>query len=60
MVEYLRIISERGRKCTIENPWPGREVTVTRGDGKTETVNGGRLALETKAGEKLRLIPHGD
>lgn len=55
-VEYLGITSERGRKCTIENPWPGRQVTVTRGDGKTETVGGPRFTLETKVDEKLRLV----
>jgi hypothetical protein len=59
VVEYLRIVSERGRKCTIENPWPGRQVTVIRGDGKTETVTGARFTLETKVDERLRLIPHG-
>ena len=56
-VEYVEITSERGRKCTIDNPWPGRQVTVTRGDGRTETAQGGRFTLQTRVGEKLRLVP---
>ncbi len=56
-VEYVRIVSEQGRQCTIQNPWPGRRVTVTRGDGKTETAQGGRFTLQTRIGEKLRLVP---
>jgi alpha-L-fucosidase 2 len=56
-VEYVEITSERGRKCTIDNPWPGRQVTVTRGDGRTETAQGGRFTLQTRIGEKLRLVP---
>ena len=58
-VQYVDITSEQGRKCTIQNPWPDRGVTVTRGDGKTETVTGARFTLDTNAGEKLRLVPNG-
>ena len=56
-VEYVRLVSERGRACTVENPWPGRRVTVTRGDGKTETVSGERFTLQTGIDESLRLVP---
>ena len=59
-VEYVEITSERGRPCTIENPWPGRQVTVTRGDGRIETVDGARFTLETKVDEQLRLVPQGE
>ena len=58
-VEYVEIRSERGRKCTIQNPWPGRQVTVTRGDGPTETATGARFTLETRVDENLRLVPQG-
>ena len=33
-VEFIRIISEKGRKCTIKNPWIGKQVYVTRENGK--------------------------
>jgi alpha-L-fucosidase 2 len=58
-VQYVKIKSERGRPCTIQNPWPGRGVTVTRGNGKTETATGPRFILETQVDEELRLVPHG-
>ena len=56
-VKYVRIISERGRKCTIQNPWPGQQVTVIRGNGKTETIKGERFTIDTRVDEKLRLVP---
>ena len=56
-VRYVAIHSEMGRPCTIVNPWPARLVTVTRADGKTGTVSGVRFTLETKADERLRLVP---
>jgi len=59
MVEYVEITSERGRTCTIDNPWPGQQVAVTRGDGRTETASGERVRLETQINEKLRLVPQG-
>lgn len=55
-VEYVEITSERGRTCTIDNPWPGRQVTITRGDGRTETAVGERFSLETQSNEKLRIV----
>ena len=56
-VRYVRILSEKGRPCTLVNPWPDRRVTVTRGDGTAATVSGARFTLATKAGENLRLVP---
>ena len=56
-VRYVTIHSEQGRPCTLVNPWPGRLVTVTRGDGKTETATGARITLATQPAENLRLVP---
>ena len=57
-VEYIEIHSEKGRKCTLDNPWPGLQVTVTRSNGTSETTSGARFTLETKVDENLRLVPH--
>jgi len=57
VVRNVEIHSEKGRVCTLINPWPGRSVTVTRGNGKTETISGARLAIHTQAGEDLRIVP---
>lgn len=56
-VEYVEITSERGRRCTIENPWPGEQVIVSRADGRIETASGARFALGTEIGGKFRLDP---
>lgn len=55
-VQHVDITSEQGRKCTVQNPWPGRGVTVTRGDGKAERISGARFTLDTRPNEKLRLV----
>ena len=57
VVRDVEIHSEKGRVCTVVNPWPGRSVTVTHGDGKTETISGARFAIPTQTGENLRIDP---
>jgi hypothetical protein len=54
-IQYVEIVSERGRKCTIQNPWPGHDVKITRDDGKTEMASGTRFILDTRIHEKLRI-----
>jgi hypothetical protein len=51
----VRIVSEKGKPCTVLNPWPGRSVRVIRDGKPAEAVSGERFTLETKAGESLRL-----
>ncbi|MEE4174447.1 MAG: hypothetical protein V2I57_09385, partial [Xanthomonadales bacterium] len=53
-VRYVRIASERGRPCTVVNPWPGQAVTLTRKAG-TETRTGERFRFDTEAGETVTL-----
>ena len=59
-VQYVKILSEKGRPCTLVNPWPDRKVTVTRSDGPTETVFGARFTLNTRINENLSLAPQVD
>ena len=54
-VQSVEIVSEQGRKCTVQNPWPDHEVKVTRQDGKVEKVSGARFTLDTRINEKLRI-----
>jgi alpha-L-fucosidase 2 len=56
-VRYVNILSEKGRPCTLVNPWPDRQVTVKRDDGRTETVSGARFTLDTRINENLSLTP---
>jgi hypothetical protein len=56
-VQFVKILSEKGRPCTLVNPWPDRKVTVTRSGGATETVSGARFTLNTRINENLSLSP---
>lgn len=69
----VRIISEKGRDCTLVNPWPGKNVSVIRnpsansGHGSktacaklakpAETVSGDRFTLKTDINETIVLEP---
>jgi len=57
-VQFVRITSERGKACTMVNPWPGKTVKLTRGD-KVEILSGDRFTFKTNAGEKLELTAAG-
>jgi hypothetical protein len=54
-VSGVKILSEKGRDCTVQNPWPGRRVSIA---GR-ETVDGERFTFRTKPGEVVVLQPRG-
>ena len=58
-VRSVRIHSERGRPCTLVNPWPGRAVALSRNDAPGETLRGKRLTFATAAGEDILIGPAG-
>jgi hypothetical protein len=51
----VKILSEKGRDCVVQNPWPGKSVAVVRNGAKAETLDGERWSLKTKPGEVLVL-----
>jgi len=53
-VEYVNILSEKGRTCVMENPWPGQTVQLIRGN-KTTLLSGNRLSFNTRENEIIRL-----
>ena len=55
VVRGVRISSEKGKNCTIQNPWPGNEVRVTRNGKSAESIAGARFTLKTSSGERLEL-----
>lgn len=57
VVRNVEIFSEKGRPCTMVNPWPGSRVILSRADGKKQTLSGELYTFETTVGEKLRLLP---
>jgi hypothetical protein len=55
----VKIHSERGRDCTVVNPWPGKQVDVYRDGKKVETLEGDRLVIKTQPGAAVVLVPQG-
>jgi hypothetical protein len=58
-VQYVKIFSERGRDCTLVNPWPGKKVVLTRSGKKAETLEGERITFKTQPDEIIILNPQG-
>jgi len=57
VVHDVRIVSEKGRSCIVQNPWPGKSVKIVRNGDKAETLAGERLSLKTAVGETIALMP---
>ncbi len=56
-VQFVKIHSEKGRDCTLVNPWPGKDIDVYRDGKKVETLKGDRVVMKTKAGDTVVLGP---
>lgn len=56
-VTTVRIVSEKGRECLVENPWPGQPVDLVRDGHQAMTINGERLTFKTYPGEIIALRP---
>ena len=57
VVRGVKIVSEKGRACTVQNPWPGKTVRVIRDGKPAESVTGDRFVLKTSVGETIGLEP---
>jgi hypothetical protein len=58
-VRHVVIQSEKGRDCTVQNPWPGKTVALYRKGVKTETTSAVRFTFKTAPGERIVLLPDG-
>jgi hypothetical protein len=47
MVRGVWLQSERGRTCTVQNPWPGKQVRMFRNGKPAEAVSGARFQFPT-------------
>ena len=54
-VQYVTIISEKGRDCRLENPWPEYNVELTGKLRTSSILSGEVLTFETTPGEKIEL-----
>ncbi len=55
VVAGVDIFSEQGQPCTIQNPWPGLPVAVTRNGLLGEVVSGTRFTLTNAPNDTLDL-----
>lgn len=55
-VQFVHIVSERGRDCVLENPWPDKPILLLRSE-EEETLEGTRITFPTTAGESIILQP---
>ena len=53
VVAGVKIVSEKGRDCTVQNPWPGKKVILA---GR-ETLAGERFTFKTQPEETIALAP---
>jgi alpha-L-fucosidase 2 len=56
VVGEVSILSEKGRECTIVNPWPGKQVRLARNGNPSETLDGKRCTFKTGPGETVALV----
>ena len=57
IISDVKILSEKGKPCTIINPWPGKKVVLTRNGKNVETISGIRLSFKTFFGEMINIKP---
>lgn len=55
VIDGVDIVSEKGRLCTVVNPWPVKKVLVIRKGRKAEIISGDRLSFKTGINEKVEL-----
>ena len=60
VVGNVRIVSEKGMPCTVQNPWPGKRIQVIKSKNVAETLAGERFTLKTTNGESFQLQPESD
>jgi hypothetical protein len=54
-VEYVEMLSEKGRPCRMQNPWPGKKIQLTRDNKKAGILEGDVVNFATRENEHIRL-----
>ena len=56
-VEFVELISEQARDCTMRNPWSGQSARLYRNGELSAVMSGTTFAFPTARGEVIRLLP---
>jgi hypothetical protein len=59
LIEFVEIQSQKGGNCLIQNPWPGKELTLYKKGKRAGRLSGSVLAVSTTAGETVVIVPSG-
>lgn len=51
----VKLISEKGRTCTMENPWPQKGMELWRNGVQAETLTGYYVTFPTSEGEEIEI-----
>jgi alpha-L-fucosidase 2 len=54
-IEFVNLLSEKGRTCIMENPWPGKTVQLIRNGEKAVLLSGNRFSFPTAENELIVL-----
>ena len=55
IIESVKLFSEKGRICKMENPWKGHAVQLYRNGKKAEVLSGDFFEFKTMKGEGIEL-----
>src|SRR6266481_4562596 len=58
-VEFVEILSQKGGRCIVQNPWPKSEASVYRNGKAAEGLSGKLLTFSTTAGKRDALVQKG-
>jgi len=57
IVTGVKIVSKKGCACTVQNPWPGKKVSLIRNGHPGETLSGERFTFKTAVNETIEFKP---
>jgi alpha-L-fucosidase 2 len=57
IIEGIKMTSEKGGPCTMQNPWPGKTIHVIRNGKPAEIATGERFTFKTATNESIELKP---
>jgi len=58
-VQYLVVVSQKGRDFTFTNPWQGQQLVLYRNGQNASTLSGGKITVKTSPSETISIAPAG-
>ena len=58
-IQYMRVISNKGRPLSFYNPWPGQTLRIYRNGIDSGTVSGKLITINTSVNETIHLATNG-